>query len=341
MNIRIATLSDQRAWDNYVWDHPDAVAYHQFAWGQAVKNAYGFDPAYLIAVQGAEIIGVLPLIRLKVPLRGSCLVSLPYCDLGGVLADYESIAEALRDYAIHLANEEQHKKVELRQSAKSDAVDSANKVRMILQLPDTSEELMKGFKAKLRSQIRKPTKDGLTAELGGAELLADFYSIMTVNMRDLGSPVHSQRWFEQVVALYGENVRVGIVCSPEGKPIGGGIILLHNRSVSIPWASTLREYNRQNPNMLLYWTVLAFAADNGFKIFDFGRSTPGEGTYKFKQQWGAEPAPLKWCDLLSPESTQGAGGNSALRQKVESIWQKLPVGVSTILGSRLRRYIDL
>ncbi len=342
MNIRIATESDQQAWDNYAWNHPDAVAYHQFAWGQAVKKAYGFDPVYLIAVQSEKIVGVLPMVRMKIPLLGSRLISLPYCDLGGVLADNESVADGLCDFALNFAKSNNDKKVELRQSAKSEGLDQLHKVRMILQLPGSSDELMKGFKAKLRSQVKKPIKDGLTSVLGSAELIDDFYKIMTVNMRDLGSPVHSRNWFEAVVEEYGENVRVGIVRSPDGKAIGGGIVLLHKSVVSIPWASTLREYNRLNPNMLLYWSFLSFAADNGYSAFDFGRSTPGEGTYRFKEQWGATPLPLDWKSLsgssyLKRPESEGSGK----RKVVESFWKKTPLSVCNFCGPLIRRHIDL
>lgn len=261
MEIRQATIKDKAAWDSYVWNHSCGVAYHQFAWGQAVKSAYGFEPVYLIAEDQGEVAGVLPLIGLTIPVLGSQLVSLPYCDLGGFLAEDDTVAVALSDYAVNLAKNRNDKKLELRQSAESDEagqVSKVSKVRMLLSLPDSSDELMKGFKAKLRSQVKKPMKDGLTTELGGTELMDEFYKIMAVNMRDLGSPVHSRRWFKAVVDRYGENVRVGIVRGPGRKAIAGGIILLHKSVVSIPWASTLREYNRLNPNMLLYWSFFIF-----------------------------------------------------------------------------------
>jgi lipid II:glycine glycyltransferase (peptidoglycan interpeptide bridge formation enzyme) len=153
---------------------------------------------------------------------------------------------------------------------------------MVLSLPDSAEELLAGFKAKLRSQVKKPLKDGLTGEIVGRDGLADFYRVFTENMRDLGSPVHSRRWFESILNAYGDNARIGLVKTPEDELAAAGIILLHKTTISIPWASSLRRYNRQNPNMLLYWSFLAFAADHGFKSFDFGRSTPGEGA----RRWG-------------------------------------------------------
>ncbi len=221
---------------------------------------------------------------------------------------------------------------------------SLYKVRMLLDLPGCSETLLSSFKAKLRSQVKKPLRDGLTAYVGGNELVDDFYQVFAENMRDLGSPVHSRSWIKNIVANYDDRARVGLVRAPDGKPAAGGILLLHPHTVSIPWASSLRRYNRFSPNMLLYWNFLAFAADSGFGRFDFGRSSPGEGTYRFKAQWGAKPEILDWrCyqpdGSLRPNSVENRCSN--LRQRIEAIWRRMPLGVTNTLGPMVRRYVSL
>ena len=339
MQIRTITNSDQSAWDKYVLNHPDGLAYHQFAWKKAVKEAYGFDDCYLLAEEQGAIVGVLPLIDFKIPFFGRSLVSLPYCDLGGCLADSTDIADALQHKALAIGQQKKAGKIELRQSSVEKEITSSEKVRMVLALPDSSEALLAGFKSKLRSQVKKPIRDGLTAQLGGLELVSEFYQVFCENMRDLGSPVHSRKWIEAVVKYYGDRARVGLVFTADGIPAAAGIILLAKHTVSIPWASSLLKYNNYNPNMLLYWNFLSFASDNGYRFFDFGRSTPGEGTYKFKKQWGAEPVPLDWVDLLHPSPI--SKNNSELRAQVEKVWQKLPLGVATLLGSQIRKYISL
>lgn len=340
MQIKTATVQDQPAWDDYVLSHPAGLAYHQFAWSLAIREAYGFESYYLLAAADEKIVGVLPLVDFKIPFFGRRLVSLPYCDVGGCLADSDDIAVSLMAKAADIGKQWNVKKVEIRQVLAEKETSSTRKVRMLLDLPESSEELLASFKAKLRSQVKKPIRDGLTAQLGGIELVSEFYQVFCENMRDLGSPVHSCRWIEAVVRNYKKNVRVCLVYTSDGTPAAAGIILLHHETVCIPWASSLREFNRLNPNMFLYWTFLSFAADHGFKTFDFGRSTPDEGTYKFKQQWGALPVPLEWVDLIktSPVEINSSG---ALRTKVERAWQKLPVSVATAVGSKLRRYIDL
>jgi hypothetical protein len=115
-----------------------------------------------------------------------------------------------------------------------------------------------------------------------------------------------------------------------------------NGLLSNPWASSLRRYGPFAPNMLLYWTMLEHACRHGYRTFDFGRSTVDEGTYRFKEQWGAKPAPLHWYkfsrdDLSSSELTSdGRWMNRAIE-----CWKRLPVPVTRVLGPKIRRYISL
>jgi FemAB-related protein (PEP-CTERM system-associated) len=292
---------------------------------------------------------VLPLIDFRIPLKGGSLVSLPFCDVGGVLADNAQVTNALLDSAATLARKLGSRFLDIRfgAPAKSDGGQQDQgtaKVRMVLKLPVDAKALLAGFKAKLRSQVKKPVRDGLTARIGGSELVEDFYKVFCENMRDLGSPVHSKGWIQSVVEAYGDRAKVALVHAPDGSPAAGGIILLHRRMVSIPWASALRRYNSFNPNMLLYWTFLAFAADNGFVNFDFGRSTPGEGTYRFKAQWGALPEPLAWQTFDVDGRCQpviDSGGQGNLRRQVVALWSRLPLTVANYLGPVVRRRVSL
>ena len=213
---------------------------------------------------------------------------------------------------------------------------------MVLELPGDSGLLMAGLKAKLRSQVKKPVRDGLSVRIGGAELVNEFYRIFAVNMRDLGSPVHSKKWILAVIEHFDERARIGVVYTPEGLAAAAGVILLHPGTVSIPWASSLHRFNYLNPNMLLYWSFLSFAADGGFSRFDFGRSTPAEGTYRFKEQWGAEPFPLYWEDRMHNHGENATGFVSGVgRKTAAAIWSRLPLSATNALGPIFRRHISL
>ncbi len=345
--IKIAENDDQARWDAFVLSRDDAGPYHLYAWKCAVETAYHHRAYYLIAKgYKDEILGVLPLFLIKPPVFRGTLVSLPFCDYGGILALNRDVAEHLCRCAINLALS-LNANLELRYACPDPFLREScrlgvisHKVRMILNLPSGSEILWNGFKSKLRSQIKKPIKDGLEFKMGSQDLLNDFYTVFRINMHNLGSPVHSKAWVISVLNSFGSSSHVGVVTC-KGKPVAAGIILTHKHLVAIPWASSLIEYSRSSPNMLLYWGFLKFASDNGYKIFDLGRSTPGEGTYRFKEQWGAMPAPLYWygddfSELVKPALTAGK-----IRYIIEQSWTRLPQSLVDVLGPFVRRYITL
>ncbi len=348
MNIRQTTESDREQWDNYAEFHPEATPYHLFAWSTAIRNAYGFKNFNLIAEENNRVSGIFPMTMLKIPLQRPELVALPYCDIGAPLGTSpETIAEMLRT-ALSIAKKNNASMVHIRGGIGTDFLAdhkyqvqaSSKKVRMLLELPESAEKLQEGFKSKLRSQIRKAEKNGLTFQFAN-EKVDDFYSVFSINMRDLGSPVHSKKWFEEIIKQYADNAKVGLVYHND-KAIGAGIILRVGNTIAIPWASTLGRFNHLNPNMMLYWKFLEFAADNGAQVFDFGRSTPDEGTYKFKAQWGATPEPLTWHDIFLNDIVQKEkSGPNNYRQIAKNIWQKLPLGLANFLGPVVRKYIKL
>lgn len=380
LNIRIANTGDRNAWDAYVLNHPRGIAYQLFPWQDAVKRAYGFNSAYLIAQQNHRVRGVLPLIRFHLPLKGTILISLPYCDAGGPLADSVEIEKQLVLKALEISRHspKSNAMVTIRSTRPFAGIDpdltlKRDKVRMLLDLPDSSNDLLKSLKAKVRSQAKKPERDGLTAHIGGKELLHEFYPLFAENMRVLGSPVHSRKWIQSIFQVYGNRAQLVLVRMPDKTPAAGGVLLCHDRTVSVPWASSLSRFNRWNPNMLLYWSFLKFASDNGFQTFDFGRSTPGEGTYRFKRQWGAEPVSLHWGDFswmdvmerdvedgcespmlvvksfsLSRGLTRSIGSTTPsiatmghLRRAGEFFFKHLPISLSKAVGPLLRRNISL
>lgn len=345
--VSVAEINQIDQINNYLVASLQATPYHSMQWLQAVKKAYGFDFEYLIAESGEQIEGVLPLCRFK-NIRGKhSFCALPFCDVGGVVANNDVVRQKLIAFALNRAEQSQAMPLHLRQRmiAPSASVDMAGKkVSMLLDLPESAEVLLAGFKSKLRSQVKKAGKNGLQFDYSNDEKsIDDFYYVFCRNMHLLGSPTHSIKWFQALREMYQDDLLVGRVWF-EGKIVGAGILLFSgNKTVAIPWASTLRDYNRLAPNMLLYWNLLRVSCDRNCKQFDFGRSTYGEGTYKFKKQWGAKPVLLDWQTLnkqgvVTEVSNSGSG---RARDMVEAVWKKLPLSVVNAVGPRLRRHISL
>ena len=357
MRIRINRFrhADHPAWEGFVARHPRATAYHHPAWLGAVEQAYGHRGWLVSAWQDGTLLGVLPVCQLRRPGRDS-LVSLPFCDLGGPLSLGEDSHSALSEGARALLEDLGIGRIEIRERGlpldeasvrEPDPELPGEKVSMLVDLPDTPEALFDGFRAKLRSQIRKAGKNGLAASVEtGPDAIEAFYPVFAANMRRLGSPVHSKAWFQALREGFGEQLLVGLV-RLEDRVVAAGIVLVQGRQACIPWASTLARYNHLAPNMLLYWQCLSESTRLGCPQFDFGRSTLGEGTYRFKRQWGAWPLELQWQywhpDGRVTNAMRSGPGKLAQhsRHLVEACWQRLPLALANRIGPHVRKHISL
>ena len=210
---------------------------------------------------------------------------------------------------------------------------------MRLALPDTVDDLWSAFSSKLRAQIRRPQKEGANCVMGGIELLDQFYSVFGRNMRDLGTPVYPKNLFIEIFDRFSERVRLFVVHMND-QPVAAGYTIGHRNTLEIPSASSLREFNRYSPNMLLYWSVLQYAIRQGYEIFDFGRTSRDSGPYRFKKQWGAEAQELIWYYILQQgdELPQINPDNPKFRFAV-NVWRRLPVPVANFLGPRVVKHL--
>jgi FemAB-related protein (PEP-CTERM system-associated) len=334
--LRVVESCRPDDWHAYIEHRLPGALFHRLEW-DAVFAVYGLRTLRLAALRDDRVVGVLPLVLQKSPLTGRQLVSLPWFDAAGIVADDPEVALALADSAIARAQTERVPTVQLRQPAALDWDHPVrtDKVLMRLPLPDDSEALWNQFSPKVRNQVRKAEKSGLSAELGGGELLDDFFRIYAHNMRDLGSPSHHRRFFAAVLDAFPAETTLFVVRKDQAV-IGAAWSLANGEILELPWASSLKRYNPLCVNHLLYWTILQHACRRRYQMFHFGRSTRDSGTFHFKKQWGAEPVPLFWYYLsaggaapaaaMSPDESFGWGTR---------LWQRLPVWLTTRLGPRL------
>jgi FemAB-related protein (PEP-CTERM system-associated) len=204
---------------------------------------------------------------------------------------------------------------------------------------ELGESMWDRLDRKVRNQIRKAEKSGLTVERGGDELVEDFYKVFARNMRDLGTPVYSKRLFQEVLRVFPERAQIHIV-RLAGRPVAGAITYRTRTMVQLPWASAIRDYNALCPNVLLYWDAIQFAQQRFAKVFDMGRSTPNEGTFKFKEQWGAEPVQLHWeYSLVTDHELPNVSPANPKYQRAIALWQKLPIALTRTVGPMIVRTI--
>ncbi len=312
------------------------------AWLGVLNAGLGHEVFALEAAADGRTHGFLPLAHVSGPLFGRFLVSLPYLNSNGVVAASADVQSLLVSRAAALADELNVRYLELRQEARIDhadlTVEATSKVHMRLVLPESVDAIWKSFDPKVRNQVRKGEKFGFDVAWGGAELLDPFYAVLTENMRDLGTPVYGLALFREVLAAFPGAAEL-CVLSAGGKPAAAALLLHGWGTTEVPTASALKELNSTCVNMLMYWQLLKRAAERGQTEFDFGRSTADGPTFRFKKQWGAVPHPAVWQYAVKDGAASEMRPDNPRYQRAIRLWQRLPVGVTKLLGPAIVRGI--
>jgi FemAB-related protein (PEP-CTERM system-associated) len=312
------------------------------AWLNVFARAFGHTVYALEVADGERTRGYLPLSFVRSLLFGRFLVSLPYLNTSGVLADDDDARHALLNRAADLADELNVRYLELRHETgiEHPALTGklTSKVHMRLPLPSFPGPLWEQISGKVRNQVRKGEKSGLTAHWGTLDVLPEFYAVFSRNMRDLGTPVYGKALFRAILQQFPKDAELCVVRLGE-TPVAGAL-LLHGKGITeVPSASSLREYNHLCANMLLYWQLLERTVNRGQAVFDFGRSTVDSNTFKFKKQWGAEPHPATWQYYPRSGDVGDMRPDNPRYQRLIRIWQKLPLRLTRWIGPAIVRGI--
>jgi serine/alanine adding enzyme len=340
IKIMQLTTHNQQQWTHYVKNQPNATIYHSLEIKNVIEKTFNHKSLYLMAVDKNEKVrGVLPLTRLKSQIFGDLYCAVPFFNYGGVLADNDSIETQLINHAWSTASERGSNHIEYRQTHRmSNLPCRDDKVSMILALPKHKESLWQNFGSKLRAQVNKEATHAHQVKIGKHELVGDFYKVFAHRMRDLGTPVYSKQLF---INMLNENASARVVVIyVKQKAASAGFIVGWRNTLEIPWASSIKDVNNQDNNMLLYWHILQFAIEEKYECFDFGRSSIDASTYKFKQQWGAVAQRLYWhYSLKEQDEIPSITTHNPKYQLAITIWRLLPIWLTKIIGPHIVKYI--
>lgn len=338
MTLSVAGYTGSAAeWDRFVRAQPGWTHFHLHGWRDIMRAVMGHDTPYLAAYQDGALAGVLPLVRVKSALFGHFVVSVPFLNYGGPLGSDDAV-RALASHAVEMARRDGVKVLELRSRGELqlDLPVSHRKITVLLDMTGGADAVWKRLESKVRSQVRRPQKDGVTVRMG-TDQVAPFYDVFSRHMRDLGTPALPRALFDAIARTFPDDATFACAYLND-RPVACGCGFRWDNEFEITWASSLREFNRQAPNMLVYWELMRQTADAGVTTFNFGRCTPGGNTHKFKRQWGTRDEPLWWYEHRAPGATTPAEGHGAAGLGPR-VWRRLPLGVATALGPHVVRFI--
>ena len=339
-SIRVEIVGDDSsACDEFVRNRPESRLCHLTQWSTMIARTFGHRAFYLAALEDNDVTGVLPLTLVKSRLFGTRMVSQAFSNYGGALATDLETLRRLVHRAVELASQHRCEQLELRNLSPvpEDLPAHTDKVCMHLSLTGDPDDQWSQFRPEIRNRVRKAQKLGLHAVFGGREMLREFYRVWTMRMQQLGTPAYSHRLFESILETFPGWATIGLV-KLGNRTVGAGFFYVFNGLAQCRWASVDVSFNRQAPNVLLYWFAIRHYCQRGASAFDFGRSTLGSTQYEFKRRWGAKVVQLHYqywtppgapLRLVKPDDPK-------YRRKTE-LWKRLPLWTTRLIGPVISR----
>lgn len=328
-------------WDAFLANQPSASFYHLYGWRRIVAENFSHPTKYLAVRSGDEIAGVLPLVFLKSRLFGKILCSMPFVNYGAPCATSADADRSLREETKTLARTLGVDYVEMRSLTPAGVDWQANthKVSMTITLDHDPDKLWSAYDTKHRTNIRRAYKHGFEVRSGGAELLDDFFTVVAESWRNLGTPLYRKSYFASILATFPERTRIFVTYAGK-EPVAVAFNGYYRGTVEGMWAGTRAAFRAQQPNYVLYWEMIKHACETGCHTYHLGRSTADSAAETFKRKWNAEARPLYWQYYLPRGGALPAlNVNNPKYQLAISLWRRLPIGVTTLLGPYLANYI--
>jgi FemAB-related protein (PEP-CTERM system-associated) len=338
IGVRPAQPRDEAAWEGFVDACPQATFFHRYGWKRILEREMGHRTHFLLAERGAAIVGVLPLAQVRSRLFGHALASLPFCVYGGAACAAPQAATLLHRAAADLAQRLQVDHLELRNRAPAEPQWPRQELYVTFRkaLEPNPDANLAAIPRKQRAMVRKGMKAGLRSALEPG--LEGFYPLYADNVHRHGTPALSRRYFETLRSEFGRACEVLTVHDARGAPVSS-VLSFYFRDEVLPYYAGDHPRARElAANDFKYWELMRVSCERGCRVFDYGRSKRGSGSYDFKKNWGFEPAPLhyEYCLVRGKQVPQNNPKNPKYALFIAA-WRRLPRPLANLLGPRIVR----
>ena len=338
-SVRVRELqpADFQRWDEFVSACPEATFFHRAGWRTVIERAFGHRTTFLYAEADGRIEGILPLAEVRSILFGHALVSLPFCVYGGIAAASERARLALDEAAGEQAETLGVDHLEYRsltahhpEWAHTDLYVTFRKAID----PDVERNLNE-IPRKQRAMVRKGIKAGLKGEVD--EGVERFFSAYAQSVHRLGTPVFSKRYFQILREVFGSDCDV-LTVTLDGALVAS-VMSFYFRDEVLPYYAGGTEQARDVAgNDFMYWDLMRRACERGIRIFDYGRSKRGTGSFDFKKNWGFEPQPLNYeYRLVKGKRVPELNPLNPKYRLAIKLWQRLPLPLANRIGPLIAR----
>ena len=325
MEIKIATETDQQAWDAVVERSPHSTIYHTWKWLKLaekysdMKIAGMRSQARLYPVMLMEKdspVGIYPLFLFKTAMLHFCYSPPSQTEtmyLGPLFPDIDTMKQEKKQiFLLDMQKEiDRFIKKDLKsnyiQIKTSPGFDDCRSFRWggytieprftyYIDLSEGTESIWKSFNRSLRYYIEKAKKEGIRVVEGDKEDALYIYDLLKERKR-----VKSSKEFLGSVydTLLPDHLKI-FIAKAGSERLSGIITLIHKDRVSFWIGSPKYSYKGISPNELVLWESIRWAGEQGYNIYEIV-GADDYALFPFKRKFNGKIIPyyhVKWYSPL-------------------------------------------
>jgi Acetyltransferase (GNAT) domain len=298
--IRIDEAAGGAAWNAFLLRHPGSLVYASSGYRSLLVELLGCRDRSLVALEGGEVRGVLPLLELD-----GILNSLPfYGSNGGVLADTEAAERALAAAYAELALSAGTRAATVvenpfapARNARYPATHDDARIAQWSDLPAT------GIEPSAARNVAKARRAGIAVERDAGEL-ARLYELHAQNIEALGGLPKPAAFFELLPRHLEPGTGFDLyVARLDGRTVAALLVLLFNRTAEYFTPAIEHDARSLQPLAAILDVALADAAARGLERWNWGGTWDSqEGVHRFKRKWGARETRYRYHVQVNDEA---------------------------------------
>ncbi len=344
-NADLLAIDDPR-WRAFVAGHGAATPMHNPAWCQLIAGRFGLRAVVAGVLNGDAIVGGVPLLAVGGRLRGRRLVALPlsdHCQPLVAAADCAELIRGLREAMERFSCTGLEVRWHLPANGPEDdaiVYGAPFLVHRSALGADPAAMLAAAHRTRVRQPIALARRSGVCVR---RSLMWDdvlrYYRLHARARQRHGVPPQPLGFFRDLwERLIAGGAGFVMLAERNATALAGGLFLTWNGMVMYKYGAVEPEGRAVGAGHLLIAETMAQCAQQGFSMFDWGRTEPGhESLRRFKAAWGAEEL---ICDATYLGDARGGVASSGrVLRAVGGIVRHSPVWVARALGAAFYRFI--
>jgi hypothetical protein len=340
-------------WDAFVSAHPDGRVCDTAAWLTVLERTFGYEPITLAHEIDGRFDAIFPLCRIRSPLTGPRLVSLPFSGPSGPLGAPEGV-KRLVDEATGMLTRLGCRYLNVRtlHTCHADAFQGFTAVSPFvtsrIPLYGAAGEMWRRIpKRKVRQEIRTGQRYGISVTEGTSkDELRIFYRLFIQTSRKHGIPPQPWRMFDLMWdLLWPRGILHLFLARCDGRVLTAQLCFAFGDVMSAGYVGTEYRSLLHHPVKVADWGALSWACDRGYRVYDFLQShVDNHGLRWYKRSFGAVESPVTYYyyprmdpTALVREALIGRG--SPLAATIKAAVRRLPTPGLRLLGELTYRHM--